>query len=120
MLSLDAIIQDGHHHALPGVASPPGPSDGERWQAACGAVPALLRSKGTLTSAGSGGGIWLQLSGFTGLFQARGSRMKVKTDSQATECCRALSRRGAAPELGQIGEGRRRWFWCWQSSPGGF
>lgn len=41
----DAVFQDGHHHALAGVASPPGPSDVERRRAATGAVPALLRSK---------------------------------------------------------------------------
>lgn len=45
MVSLDAIIQDGHHHALPGVAPPPGLDDGERRQAAGGAVLAPLRSK---------------------------------------------------------------------------
>lgn len=41
----DAVFQDGHHHALAGVASPPGPGDVERRRAVAGAVPALLRTK---------------------------------------------------------------------------
>ena len=58
MPSLDGTVQDRHHHALPGVASPPGPSDGERRQAACGAVPAPLRGKeeGRWRQRGLGGG----------------------------------------------------------------
>lgn len=44
MQSLDGVAQDGHHHALPAVASPPGPGDVER-RAASGAAPAPLRSK---------------------------------------------------------------------------
>lgn len=59
MPSLDGTVQDRHHHALPGVASPPGPSDGERRQAACGAVPAPLRGKeeGRWRQRGLGGGV---------------------------------------------------------------
>lgn len=70
MPSLDAITQDGHHHALPGVALPPGPDDGERRQAARGAVPAPLRNKEW--DGGVSGESWMNLA----LFQARWSRMR--------------------------------------------
>lgn len=82
MLSLDAVVQDGHHHALPGVASPPGPSDGERRRAARGAVPAPLRSKGRDVSIG-------------GVFQAQDEGDNRLTGKQPLSG--AESRRCSAP-----------------------
>lgn len=42
MLSLDAVIQDGHHHSLPCVSSPPGPLDVHVGRTALGALTAVL------------------------------------------------------------------------------